>query len=391
LAGITRKSSPGYPYVLSRPSGKPGKTAWFGDIEYIYDKDMELRVLELAKLAKRGIRTPYIWTDTLKDERRPIDKVDALKTRVFASGPQDYLLLFRQYFLGFVANIMENRIDNEQSIGTNPFNNDWTRTAKKLSRFGDQVFAGDFSTFDGTLNSCIMHSFVDVINEWYNDGPENAMLRHTLFLDIMNSVHLSGTKFYACTHSQPSGNPLTTILNSWYNSVSMRIAFNRCAIKHGIKGADFNKSVSMVSYGDDNVINFDRKITPWFNQVEVTEAYASFGMIYTDEAKTGNITPFKTLSECAYLKRGFRYEQGRWFAPLDFDVCLEMCNWVRKSSDPIAATCDNVENACRELSVHGKEVFETHTPRLVQAFYGCTGEYPNVKSYAEYFADMNES
>jgi len=249
--------------------------------------------MRLEKLAKRGVRIPFIWTDTFKDERRPIAKVDELKTRVFAAGPMDYLILFRMYFLGFMANIMENRVSNEQSIGTNPFSSDWKKTATKLSRFGDKVFAGDFSTFDGTLNSCIMSSFVDVINEWYDDSEENKTLRRVLFLDIFNSIHLCEDMFYSSTHSQPSGNPITTVLNSFYNSVSMRIAFYRCQKAAGVTGVSFDDVVSMVSYGDDNVINFSDSIVDWFNQLDVTEAYATFGMIYTDEAKTGKLIPLK--------------------------------------------------------------------------------------------------
>jgi hypothetical protein len=387
ISGISRSTSPGYPWGFEKAPGKPGKTTWFGCDDYTYDEGVKVRVEEMAKLAKQGIRVPYVWTDTLKDERRSFKKVDNLETRVFSSGPMDYLVLFRMFFLGFMANVMENRVDNEQSIGTNPFSRDWMRTAKKLKKFGAAVFAGDFSKFDGTLNSCIMHAFVDIINEWYDDGPENALLRHTLFLDIFNSLHLCGDQFYGCTHSQPSGNPITTILNSFYNSVSMRIAFYRCMRAAGLSGLEFKDYVSMVSYGDDNVINFAMSIADWFNQNTVSKAYATFGMIYTDENKSGIMQDYKTLAEVGYLKRAFREDGGLWFAPLDLGVCLEMCNWIRDCPNHEAATCENIEAACRELSVHSKSVFDEWAPKLTKAFYTKTGIYPEVKSYSTYLED----
>jgi len=387
ISGISRSTSPGYPWGFEKAPGKPGKTTWFGCDDYTYDEGVKIRVEEMAKLAKQGIRVPYIWTDTLKDERRNFKKVDNLETRVFSSGPMDYLVLFRMYFLGFMANVMENRIDNEQSIGTNPFSRDWMRTAKKLKKFGKAVFAGDFSKFDGTLNSCIMYAFVDVINEWYDDGVENALLRHTLFLDIFNSIHLCGDQFYGCTHSQPSGNPITTILNSFYNSVSMRIAFYRCMRAAGLSGLEFKDHVSMVSYGDDNVINFAMSIADWFNQNTVSKAYATFGMIYTDENKSGNMQDYKTLSEVGYLKRAFREDGAIWFAPLELGTCLEMCNWIRDCPNHEAATCENIEAACRELSVHSESVFDEWVPKLTKAFYSKTGIYPDVKSYSTYLED----
>jgi len=124
-APMNRVSSPGYPWVLDRPCGTVGKQHWLGTDEYIITDDVRTAVEDRIALAKQGIRKPAIWTDTLKDERRPIEKVDALKTRVFSNGPMDYTIAFRMYFLGFMAHVMENRIDNEQSIGTNPFGYDW--------------------------------------------------------------------------------------------------------------------------------------------------------------------------------------------------------------------------------------------------------------------------
>lgn len=389
INGISRKSSPGYPWVFDKTTGKPGKTTWFGDSDtYEVTDEILNRVTHLENIARQGKRIPFIWTDTLKDERRPIAKVDALKTRVFAAGPMDYTILVRKYFLGFVANTMENRICNEQSLGTNPFGSDWALTARALSKFGKKVFAGDFSTFDGTLNPAIMHSFVDAVNEWYDDGKENALIRTTLFMDVMNSVHLCGDQFYGTTHSQPSGNPLTTILNSWYNSVSMRIAYARAAKMASVKAPRFNDVVSMVSYGDDNVINFSDGIADWFNQVTVSEAYSTFGMTYTDEAKTGNIQPFKTLEEVAYLKRGFRNANGYVYAPLDLSTILEMCNWVRDSPDPHAQCAANIDTAARELVQHGEPVFREWVPKLVSAFYSVTNKMPPVGTFAQYLEDI---
>jgi len=110
-------------------------------------------------------------------------------------------------------------------------------------------------------------------------------------------------------------------------------------------------------------------------------------MIYTDENKSGTMQDFKTLSEVGYLKRAFREDGGLWFAPLDLGVCLEMCNWIRDCPNHEAATCENIEAACRELSVHSKSVFDEWAPKLTKAFYTKTGIYPEVKSYSTYLED----
>lgn len=388
LISIERHSSPGYPWVLDRKAGCPGKTGWFGgDENFTYDESVREAVNERIERAKKGIRTPTVWCATLKDERRPIEKVQAGKTRVFSNGPQDFTIAFRQYFLGFQAHIMENRIHNEQSLGTNPYGIDWTTTAKKLKSKGKLVFAGDFSSFDGTLNTNIMTRFVDVVNEFYDDGPENKLIREVLFMDVYNSIQLLNGQFVGLTHSQPSGNPSTTVLNSFYNSVSMRIAFYRCV---GNK-YKFDDHVAMVSFGDDNVINLSDKIKEEFNQVEVTKAYASFGMIYTDEAKSGEVTKYRTLDNVAYLKRKFRKDGPIYRAPAPLDVIMETPNWYRKCTDSTEATKDNVVGSVEELAQHPEDIFNIYKPMLVNTFYKETNEYPEVYDYKQYNDSWNAS
>lgn len=335
------------------------------------------------------MRTPTVWTATLKDERRPIEKVKAGKTRVFANGPMDYTIAFRMYFLGFIAHVMENRITNEQSLGTNPFGMDWTMTAKKLSVHGARVFAGDFSSFDGTLNVCIMDRFVDVVNQFYNDGAENALIRRVLMLDVFNSVQLCDGLYIGLNHSQPSGNPATTCLNSFYNSVSMRIAYYRCAAKKNVHALPFSEAVSMVSYGDDNVINFSERVAHYFDQVEVTEAYSSFGMVYTDETKTGEIVRCRKLEDVAYLKRGFRKDGPVYRAPMSLVTIMETPYWIRKCPDHDLATKMNVECSIMELAQHDRETFDRLSQQIIGCYYEKTGTYPEVMSYDTYQEEWN--
>nr|QPZ88394.1 nonstructural polyprotein [Soybean thrips picorna-like virus 10] len=386
LEPINRSSSPGYPWVLQKKPGCKGKSTWCGDDDYVFDEDLRKIVEHRISCAKQGRRLPTVWTDTLKDERRPHAKVDAMKTRVFASGPLDYLVAFRMLFLSFNAHLMTNRIENEQSIGTNPFGHDWTRTAKKLQKFGPRVIAGDFSSFDGTLNTMIMMKFVDVANAWYDDGPELALARKTLFLDVVNATHLCEGIYYTVDHSQPSGNPATTVLNSFYNSVSMRMCFYMCAKEAG-EDVKFAERVSMVSFGDDNVVNISPQATDYFNQQTITTAYAQIGMTYTDEAKTTGVTPaYRTLGEVAYLKRGFVCDKSVWYCPMELEAVLETANWVRTAPDEDDACLENCANVIQELAQHDKATFDKYSVAINRACRDAFGRIPNQETYREYRA-----
>jgi len=360
LPPIERKTSPGYPWVYSK-EGLTGKTKWMGkDDNFIVHPDLKARSEYRIKCAKEKKRVLTVWIDTLKDERRPFEKVLAGKTRVFSAGPMDYTFTFRKYFMGFAAHVMKNRIDNEISVGTNCYSTDWTRTAKKLLSKGRKVIAGDFSNFDGTLVADILYKILDIVNDFYDDGEENATIRRVLWAEIVNSIHLCRDNLYMWTHSQPSGCPITSILNSLFNSVSMRYVW-MLIVEDSMKNMkSFNENVSMVSYGDDNCVNISDKVIHVFNQVTIAEGYKQIGMTYTDESKTGEIIPYRELSEVAYLKRKFRWEESemQFIAPLNLDVVLEMVNWIRGELDAEEATRLNLEASAFELSLHGKEIFD---------------------------------
>ena len=136
LAPINRGTSLGFPYVIdwNHPDGKRaafGKDAW--TMNTTQAQKIKRDVDELEKRCAEGEQSGVYWTDTLKDERRPIEKVRMGKTRVFCAGPVHFTILFRMYFLGFAAWIMRNRNSNEISTGTNVYSFDWNNIARKMN------------------------------------------------------------------------------------------------------------------------------------------------------------------------------------------------------------------------------------------------------------------
>lgn len=407
LAPINRKTSMGFPYVIKYNHPK-GKRECFGEDEWTFDtkqaREVEEDVRQLEKDCLDGIQRGVYWTDTLKDERRPIEKVLAGKTRVFCAGPVHFTILFRMYFLGFAAWIMKNRNANEVATGTNVFSYDWDNIARKLQTRGKNgkrtnIIAGDFENFDGSLSAQILWAIFESIQEWYHDGEANAKIRRTLWAHLVHAMHLNMGTIYTTTHSQPSGCPITAILNSIYNSVVVRIVYLMAAVdeekKLGMRPGQlanmerFNQFVACVSYGDDNLIAVMESIKEWFNQIVITEKFAKIGHVYTDERKTGEIYTVRDLSEVAFLKRHFVWndEIQRYIAPLDLDVVLEIFQWTKKGMSRNDITIANINVTLRELSLHGKEIFNHYCQKLRWASFKHNINY-NFLTYDEYFQEV---
>lgn len=356
---IKRSTSSGHPYKYQHKD--MSKRAIIGD-DYQLDRKFEQELTEQDEGLRKGKRIPCVFIDTLKDERRPVAKVNAMKTRVFAAGPANFTVLFRRYFLTFLAACAHFRIENESAVGTNVYSPDWGLIARKLSRKGRTVVAGDFSNFDGSLNPQILWSVFDVIDGWY--GPSNSLERRTLWREIVFSIHSCRGNLYHWTHSQPSGCPATAMVNTIYNSIAVRLVWLLVVPKPWKNMKAFNEHVSMVAYGDDNVINISDEASEIFNQLTITEGFAQIGMTYTDEAKTGKIVLGRTLEEVSFLKREFVLEGFHWKAPLDINTIDEIPKWIRNSPSDEQATVDNIESAQVEWALHGKEIFE-HRKRMM--------------------------
>lgn len=394
---LNRSSSAGYPWIKDR-IGK-GKMKWTSDPEGEYKMHIELEkaILDREEMALQNQRYPTIWIDTLKDERRPLEKVKVGKTRVFSAGPMDFVVAFRKYFLGFCAHVADHRIDNEIAVGINPYSYDWTHLAKHLKKKGTKVVAGDFGNFDGTLLLQILVEIGKLINEWYDDGETNRQIRDIMWKELVNSVHIEGDNIYLWTHGHPSGHPLTAILNSLYNSVVCRIVFILCAKRIGkiVTMKDFTDNVSMISYGDDNVLNISDEVFEWFNQNTMSEVFATIGMEYTDELKSSaaNAKPYRTLDEVSFLKRKFRWDDERvcYTAPLEYGVCMEMVNWIRGELDIEEACATNCQTSAMELSLHGREVFNTSVALIKKACLETMQNQPQILTYHEYILKFEES
>lgn len=394
---LNRSSSPGFPWIKTRV-GK-GKMKWTSDPqgEYKMSVELEKAIEEREEMALNNERYPTIWIDTLKDERRPLEKVKVGKTRVFAAGPMDFIVCARKYFLGFCAHLAENRINNEVAVGINPYSYDWTHLARHLKKFGLNVVAGDFGNFDGTLILQILEEIGEMINEWYDDGEKNQQIRRILWKELINSIHIEGDNIYFWTHGHPSGHPLTAILNSLYNSVVCRIVFVLCARKANkfVTMKDFNENVSMISYGDDNVLNISDRVVDYFNQHTMSECFSEIGMEYTDELKSSaaDAKAFRTLEEVSFLKRKFRWDEERqsYTAPLDYSVCMEMVNWIRGELDPEEACCINCQTSAMELSLHGRNVFENSTKMIKRACLSSMTRQPMILTYEEYIETFENS
>jgi hypothetical protein len=384
IRSVTRGTSPGFPYVLD--SHGVGKSDFFGtsdtfDLTTPRAIALRARVENVIAEAANGVRLAHVYRDFLKDETRKHAKVDVGDTRLISSAALDYVIAWRMYFGAFQSAVFKTRVDSGMAPGVNPYS-EWDRVAYNMQLHGDKCFDGDFAAYDAGESPEVHDALLRYINRWYDDGPENARIREVLWRDLVNSRHLGGLEplcdtLYVWTKGMPSGHPFTTIVNSMYCLVVLVSAYQYTT---GTV-SDFWQKCHAITYGDDNIVNVDDSVAPVYNQATVANAVKRlFGYEYTSSQKDGTLRSTVPLASLSFLKRGFRLEGDRWYAPLELDSCLRSTYWTkaRGRAQQIAQTADDLDAAQRELSLHPVEVWDRYMPIIeaIRAEIGVTPALP---------------
>uniref|UniRef100_A0AAT9J9S9 Genome polyprotein n=1 Tax=Pericapritermes dicistro-like virus 1 TaxID=3032223 RepID=A0AAT9J9S9_9VIRU len=369
LKPLRMDTSPGWPYVLSRDSnGPPGKQQFFDRtaderwvcgpvVQEAYDK-------RLGGLSRGRVEYP-VWTATLKDEPVALAKIAARKTRVFVFPPVDFAILVRQYFGAWVSFIESNYDNQPIKVGIDPLGMDWHNFAKylKMGTNHARYIASDFSTFDGTMVASIMYAGLSAINKWYDGPAYDNRIREGLFDCMVHAMISVDGELIWCNHGNPSGNPITSLINSLYTQMFMLLAFLSEAPNQGHSLADFTVGVHDGYYGDDNVIAVLNPKLSWFNQTYLRTFAQSIGMKMTNP---GQDPDAEWCENPVFLGRSFWFhpQLQRWVGQLNKDSLYEMFNYYDRRTIQREAVLATSYTFVIELANYGKEVFENMCARL---------------------------
>jgi len=396
---VNRGSSLGYPYNASPKPGFKGKTFLLG-CEQDYDlknpeflKFME-NVSETEQMLFENKRPKFIFTDNLKDEKLKRQKVVEGKTRIFSAAPFSLVYLVRKYFGAFTLWFAKNNVDNGCAVGTNPYSLDWEKLAgKMLEKAGDPeqlaCGAGDYSKFDGSEKARIHWAILEIIQKFYSQNvrdmtPEEikqliqeCRVRHILWLEVVNSIHLVRGVLMMWCNSLPSGHPLTTVINNMYNHISMRYCWISGHENRLSSVWEFDKNVYLCTMGDDQIFSVLPAKRELYNEANIAEWMGELGLKYTSDTKDGVNLQLRKLTDITFLKRKFVFNNdlGRWLAPLDHDTIEEICYWTKTGANADQIVADHCDSMIMEWSLHGEEHFEKYVGLLTDSF---REKYPNL-------------
>lgn len=364
-------TSPGYPYITRvKQSGERGKHALIkpneNGVYKIIDGELLAKTVTREKEAKQGRTVQSAWVDTPKDELRTTAKIRDGNTRSFTVGPLDFSLVIRKYTGAFVAGFYANFENFFSAVGINPESLQWQSMYYYLASNGTKCIAGDYERYDGRLHPDVIWEVCEIINRWYDDGEENATVRRVLFNEIIHTPQIAGPCAFMTHVGNPSGNPLTSVLNTLAGAIHLRYVWKKLAPVEYQDLVFFEQNIRDKVYGDDNILTVSELASKFYNPEGLTRVLATMGLKYTAADKSGE-AKFTTIEEQTFLKRGFaRDYRGTIVAQIAMPTIHKIINWIRESDfdTPEGMTVVNVNQALHFLYFYGKQIFDDYAVKI---------------------------
>lgn len=319
----------------------------------IWDDVEELKSHYLA-----GERNLIVFMGSLKDEVLKKKKVLADLTRMFTGSPFSFTIIFRKYFLSLTALIQNNVELFESYPGTNAFGPSWERLYEFLTVFGrKRLCAGDYQAFDKNMSAAVILAAFDILIDIADKSgfeEEDLIIMRAMAHDIAFPVVNMDGDLIMVYGMNPSGHPLTVIINCLVNCLYLRMAFisNNPTLQ-------FKDHVHLATYGDDNIFGVSEDCS--FSHTILADFLQSQGIVYTMADKSSVSIPFVDIDDTTFLKRSFRYDHDakHIMAPLEV-ASLERSMLYGLPSAAMSAEAQAVEKlnmACLEYFHHGREKF----------------------------------
>lgn len=358
---MNRRTSMGFPYrekKLHYLKNKGKVDVWEDYVEFhdgFYD-----RVDGIIERYENGVRYMPVFTGHLKDEPLKQSKVDAKKTRVFSGGPAEWCFVVRKYLLSLVRVMQNNKYVFETAPGTNATSAEWDQMYHYLTAHGpDRIVAGDYTKFDKKMSAqWILAAFkvIDKVLEAAGWGERERLIVQCIGYDTAFPLTDFNGDLVEFWGSNPSGHPLTVIINGLVNSLYCRYAW----AMEGNFLSRFKTLVNLMTYGDDNIMGVSRDVAN-FDHTVLVRNLATLGVTYTMADKEAESVPFVNIADVTFLKRGWRLdpEVGHHVAQLEHDSISKMLT-MHLPSKVVCSEQHGVDimfTALAEYFFYGRETF----------------------------------
>jgi hypothetical protein len=312
--------------------------------------------------------------------------------RVFTGTPMAWSHVVRKYFLPIIAVIQKNNRTFECAVGVDAESADWEEILDHVShnkKLLKRLIAGDFEKYDKRLLAILItyvyYMMISMAKLSPHYTPEDIAIMESIAGDSTFPIVYIFNLLVRFFRSNPSGHPLTTIVNSLSNSLIIRVAW----ILAGNDPEEFDRFVFLMTYGDDNLLGVGDGCR--FDHTIIQRVLADFNIVYTMADKSAGSVPFQILQDVDFLKRKFEFRDGRWFAPVSKNSIVRMLSYTYDTTlEERVHVVQVLKDAQRAAYQHGPDYYyevQLFVQEMAIKYELDVGDY---KSYEQRTAEMTE-
>jgi hypothetical protein len=236
----------------------------------------------------------------------------------------------------------------------------------------DRAIAGDYAKFDGRMSPQFMlmafKLLIRLAEKSGNYDADDLTIMRGIATEISYPTYDYFGTLVQFMGSNPSGHPLTVIINSLVNSLYMRYTYYAIARKkRWWKVPLYSDIVSLMTYGDDNIMTVKKGYDD-YNHTAIAAEFSEVGITYTMAEKDAESVPFVNLKDASFLKHFAVYDEelGLYRSPVEDSSIAKMLHTHLKSEvlSKEQSSAEAIQNVALKYFENGKEVYDKRVEQL---------------------------
>jgi hypothetical protein len=326
-------------------------------------KKLATEVRRIKTSLQNFARPYFVYDSCLKDEVVSLTKK---KVRVFQMMGLGGSLYVRKYFLPIIAFLQNNPLDAEIAVGLDCSSPNWKIVMDRVIEHLDTILAWDYSKYDKTMSEqpilAAMSVFIRLAAALgYSKDDIVAML--ALVDEFVNPVSNWNRTLFMFGGTNPSGNNLTTVLNSIMNALLVRCFYAEewYRAKGSLPTVAFRELIQIIFYGDDSLGSVNPTCPVKFDALKYQAWCAQYGIGITPPQKDEEMTAYLDQTKADFLKRVSNHvpEIGTDVGALEIASIYKPFYWRLESEATDAEHILSVAaTAAAEMFLHGRSKYD---------------------------------
>ncbi|CAJ43612.1 polyprotein [Narcissus yellow stripe virus] len=290
--------------------------------DYFADYTQEMKDQILFESCERLYKGEMgVWNGSLKAELRPLEKVEANKTRTFTAAPIDTLLAGKVCVDDFNNQFYDHHLNGPWSVGMTKFYGGWDTLLNKLPD-GWVHCDADGSQFDSSLSPYLINAVLRIRQKFMEPWQVGEQMLLNLYTEIVYTpISTPDGTLVKKFKGNNSGQPSTVVDNTLMVVLAMRYSL----LKAGLPVNEHKDMCKFIVNGDDLLLS----LAPEYEHIldTLTDRFSELGLKYTFCTKTRNKQDLWFMSH-----KGIRRE-GIWIPKLEQERIVSILEWDR-SKEP---------------------------------------------------------